>query len=46
MKRFTVLAALAFVAACCFREGETTGSISSCAKELFADYNSRFWISA
>ena len=41
MKRFTVLAALAFVAAGCFREGETTGSISSCAKELFPDYNSK-----
>jgi hypothetical protein len=39
MKRFAVLIALALGG--CSPEGETTGSISSCAKELFADYNSK-----
>jgi hypothetical protein len=41
MKRFAVLAALAFVVAGCSPEVETTGTISSCAKELFPDYNSK-----
>ena len=41
MKRFAALAALAFVVAACSPEGETTGTISSCAKDLFPDYNSK-----
>jgi hypothetical protein len=39
MKRFAVLVALAFVVAGCSPEAETTGTISSCAKDLFPAYN-------
>jgi hypothetical protein len=41
MKRFAVLVALAFVVGGCSPEVETTGTTSSCAKELFPDYNSK-----
>jgi hypothetical protein len=41
MKRFAVLVALAFVVGACSPEGDTTGSISSCATDLFPAYNSK-----
>jgi hypothetical protein len=41
MERFAVLVALAFVVGGCSPEVETTGTISSCAKELFPDYSSK-----
>jgi hypothetical protein len=39
MSRFAILATLAFVLGACSPEGETTGSIGSCAKELLPNYN-------
>jgi hypothetical protein len=41
MKHFAVLAALAFVGAGCSPDPETSGTISSCAKDLFPAYNSK-----
>jgi hypothetical protein len=41
MTRFAVLVALAFVVGGCSPEAETTGTISSCAKDLFPAYNSK-----
>jgi hypothetical protein len=38
MMRFAVLV-LAFVVGACSLEGDTTGAISSCAKDLFPAYN-------
>jgi hypothetical protein len=39
MRRFAALATLAFVMAACSPEGEATGSINSCATQLFPAYN-------
>ena len=39
MKRLAALAAVAFVMSACSPDGETTGSISSCARELYPSYN-------
>jgi hypothetical protein len=39
MKRLAALAAVAFVMSACTPDGETTGSISSCARELYPSYN-------
>ena len=39
MKHFVVLMTLAFLFSACSPEAETTGSISSCAKELVPNYN-------
>jgi hypothetical protein len=39
MRRFAVLATLAFVVAACSPEGEATGSITKCAAKLYPAYN-------
>jgi hypothetical protein len=39
MRRFAVLAILAFVVAGCSPEGETTGSVNNCATGLYPSYN-------
>lgn len=39
MRRFAALVTLAFVVAACSPEGEATGSITSCTKELYPAYN-------
>ena len=39
MRRFAALVTLAFVLAACSPDGEATGSISSCATELYPAYN-------
>ena len=39
MRRFAALAILAFAMAACSPDGEATGSINSCATELFPAYN-------
>jgi hypothetical protein len=39
MKRFAAFAALALVISACSPDSETTGSISSCAKELYPAFN-------
>jgi len=39
MKHFAALAALAFVVGACSPEDETTGTTSSCARNLFPAYN-------
>ena len=39
MRRFAALTILAFAMAACSPDGEATGSINSCATELFPAYN-------
>ncbi len=39
MRRFVALLTLAFFAASCSPDQETTGSVNSCATELFQSYN-------
>jgi hypothetical protein len=39
MRRFAVLAILAFVVTGCSPQGEATGSINMCATELYPAYN-------
>jgi hypothetical protein len=39
MKRFAVLVAIAFAVCACSPDTDTTGSISSCARELYPAFN-------